>query len=150
MQELKVYNRFDELILHLEYVPHDAEPMRIVEATPELREALRTLARNDFDRTVAIKRQLQRFTANWRSAKYLEVLADYLAANFKWTTKLLDKPETQTLRVSGYSHDTASASTFAQLSAEIAEAIPLSADLFVLASQRLHDPTQRPTLEWRK
>ena len=89
-RELKVYNRFEELILHLRFVPGDPLPLRIEDGTQELRNAVRSLVGHDFDQTVVIEKQRRRFQATWGSPEYLDALAGYWSSNFGWRTRLVE------------------------------------------------------------
>ncbi len=90
-RELKVYNRFDELIAHLRLVPGYPVPLQIVDGTPELRAAVRALAGYDFDRTVVVANHHRRFTAAWGTPEYLDALAGYWSSNFGWRTKIINR-----------------------------------------------------------
>lgn len=86
-RQLKVYNRFDELILHLRFVPEDPSPYQVIEGSRELREAVCGLYGQDFDRTVIEDGQQRRFVASWASPEYVDTLAGYWASNFRWRTE---------------------------------------------------------------
>ena len=85
--ELKVYNRFGELTLHLRFVAGHALPLQIEDGTPELQKAVRNLFGQDFDETVVVDNQRQRFTAKWGTPEYLDALAGYWSRNFRWRTR---------------------------------------------------------------
>jgi hypothetical protein len=88
-KQLKVYNRFNELILYLQYTPGQLSfPLRVVLGSRELRDAVRDLYGHDFDRTAVINGQHHRFTAAWRSPEYLNTLAGYWASNLRWRTEI--------------------------------------------------------------
>ncbi|MGI0080455.1 MAG: hypothetical protein ACRECH_12625 [Nitrososphaerales archaeon] len=88
-RELKVYNRFDDLILHLRFVPGQLTPYQVIEGSTELREAVWGLYGQDFDRIVIVGREPRRFTAKWASPEYLDAMAGYWASNFGWRTETL-------------------------------------------------------------
>jgi hypothetical protein len=98
-RELKVYNQFDELILHLEFVSDHPLPLQIVDGTPELRSAVRSLLGRDFDRTVVVGSQQRRFAAKWGSPDYVDALAGYWSSNFGWRTRIVDQSVSLTLPV---------------------------------------------------
>lgn len=88
-KQLKVYNRFNELTLYLEFTPGQLPlPLRVVLGSRELRNAVRDLYGHDFDRTALINGQLHRFVASWGSSEYLDTLAGYWASNFRWRTEI--------------------------------------------------------------
>jgi hypothetical protein len=87
-EELKVYNQFNELILHLRLAPRRPFPLQVVQGTRELREAIRALYGQDFDQTVIVAGQHQRFIASWGSPEYLGALAGYWKNNFQWRTEI--------------------------------------------------------------
>lgn len=89
-RELKVYNRFDEMILHLQFVYGDSSPLQIIDGTPEMQAAVRALAGQDFDLTVVVNNQHQQFTAKWGSPEYIDTLAGYWSSNFGWRTRTID------------------------------------------------------------
>lgn len=88
--ELTVYGQLGEVILHARYAPQRLLPIEIVDGTPEMRAAVRSVLGRDFDRTVFVDRQPQRFAASWGSPEYLRALAGYWSANFGWQTKITD------------------------------------------------------------
>jgi hypothetical protein len=91
VSELKVYNRFDELTLHVRLALDQGLPkLLVVDGTPEMQAAVISLKGIDFDRTVVKDNAHLRFTANWGSAEYLNVLARYFVANFGWRTKIVE------------------------------------------------------------
>ena len=85
---MKVYNRFDELILHLRWVPENSIPLQIVDGTRHMQEAVQSLIGHEFDETVVIEGQSLRFRAAWGTPEYLETLAGYWGSNFKWRTQI--------------------------------------------------------------
>ena len=87
-KELKVYNRFGELILYLRFVPGCFFPLQVVLGSWELREAVNSLRGHDFDRTVVVDGQHRRFVATWASCEYLDALAGYWESNFRWRTEI--------------------------------------------------------------
>jgi len=89
--ELKVYNQFSEMILHIRLAPAD-DPTGIytVDATDEMRVAVANLKGRDFDRMVGKGNELIRFAAKWGSPEYAEVLARYFVTNFGWRTALIE------------------------------------------------------------
>jgi len=88
-RELKVYDRFDELILYLRFVAGTASPYHVVEGTRELREAVWGLYQQDFDRTVIVGGEHRRFTAKWGSPDYVDALAGYWESNFRWRAETI-------------------------------------------------------------
>jgi hypothetical protein len=86
-KELKVYNRFNELILYLRLAPEHLFPLQVVLGSRELRQAVRGLYGQDFDRTVVVDGQHRRFVASWASSEYLDALAGYWESNFRWRTE---------------------------------------------------------------
>jgi hypothetical protein len=89
-RELKIYNRFDELILHLKFIPNDSLPLQIEDGTPELREAVRSLSGKDFDQTVVVEKERRRFFAEWGTPEYLDALAGYWSTNFGWQSSIVE------------------------------------------------------------
>lgn len=89
-RQLKVYNRFKELILHLRYVPGDPLPLQIEDGTPDMQAAVRSLASRDFDQTVVVGNRRLRFEARWGTPEYLDALANYWSTNFGWQTRMVD------------------------------------------------------------
>src|SRR5207245_7871878 len=88
-KQLRVYNRFNELILYLQLTPGQIpSPLRVVLGSRELRDAVRDLYGHDFDRTVVVNGQQHRFVATWASSEYLDALAGYWASNFRWRTEM--------------------------------------------------------------
>jgi hypothetical protein len=94
--ELKVYNRFGELTLHLRLSLENGPEMFTVDGTPEMRAAIASLKGIDFDRTVVKSNELLRLTANWGSPGYLNTLGRYFVTNFGWTTKIVQAEEPST------------------------------------------------------
>lgn len=90
IRELSVQNGFRETILRLEYTPSDPLTIRVLQGTPEMREAVRSLEGHDFDRTVVIDRRDERFSARWGDVNYLDALAGYWRANFGWRTEIVE------------------------------------------------------------
>jgi hypothetical protein len=90
-RELKIYNQFDELILHVEHAPNAIPSLRIIDGTPELRSAIRSLAGHPFERLALLDGQMSRFEAEWGDADFLNVVASYWRANFGWRTKIVEK-----------------------------------------------------------
>jgi len=88
--ELKVYNQFREVILHIRLASGDEAGFYTIDATDEMKAAISNLKGLDFDRTVGRGNELLRFTAKWGSPEYARVLARYLVNNFGWTTKLVE------------------------------------------------------------
>jgi hypothetical protein len=88
--ELKVYNQFRELILHIRLTSGDTPELLTIDATDEMRSAISSLIGQDFDRTVGGVRDLMRFSARWGAPEYARVLADYFANNFGWSTSLVE------------------------------------------------------------
>ncbi len=86
-RELKVYNRFHELILYLRFVPKSLFPLQVVLGSRELREAVRALYGQDFDRTVVVEGEHRNFRARWASPEYIDALAGYWGTNFQWRTE---------------------------------------------------------------
>jgi|SRR5208282_365297 hypothetical protein len=97
--ELKVYNRFDELTLHVRLSLDNVPELQTIDGTPEMRAAIASLRGTDFDRMVLKGKELQRLTANWGSPGYLNVLARYFVMNFGWRTTIVEteKPSTAVL-----------------------------------------------------
>jgi hypothetical protein len=91
--ELKVYNSFGELTLHLRASSENGPQISTVDGTPEMRSAITSLRGTDFDRTVVKSNELSRLTANWGSPAYLSTLGRYFVANFGWRTKLVETEE---------------------------------------------------------
>ena len=92
-KELRVYNRFGELILFLRFTPGLLLPLQVVLGSQELREAVRDVYGHDFDRTVSVDGQHRRFFASWGSSEYLDALAGYWEQNFRWRTEIrADEP----------------------------------------------------------
>jgi hypothetical protein len=89
-RKLRVYNQFDELILHLEHAQGDPSPLRILEGTTDLCNAVKALERLDFDRTAMARGELLHFTAKWDSPDFLAALGGYWSSNFGWRTKLTE------------------------------------------------------------
>lgn len=87
-KELRVYNRFGELILYLRLAPGHFFPLQVVLGSWELREAVNSLRGHDFDRTVFVDGQHRRFTARWATPEYLDALAGYWESNFRWRTEI--------------------------------------------------------------
>lgn len=87
-KELRVYNRFGELILYLRLIPGHFLPLQVVLGSWELREAVNSLRGHDFDRTVFVDGQHRRFTARWATPEYLDALAGYWESNFRWRTEI--------------------------------------------------------------
>jgi hypothetical protein len=94
--ELKVYNRFDELTLHLRLSLGASPELLTVDGTPEMRAAIANLKGNDFDRTVVKGNELIRLTADWGSGEYLSVLGRYFVLNFGWSTKIVETAQPST------------------------------------------------------
>jgi hypothetical protein len=94
--ELKVYNRFGELTLHVRLSSGDVPELRTVDGTPEMRAAIASLKGIDFDRVVVKDKEHYRLTANWGSPGYLSVLARYFVTNFGWKTKIIETGEPST------------------------------------------------------
>ena len=88
-RQLKVYNSFGELILHLELVDGDPQPLQILDGTPHMRAAVRSLFGQDFDLAVPLKNQPVHLFARWGTPEYIDALAQYWSANFGWRTKIL-------------------------------------------------------------
>jgi len=88
--ELKVYNQFREVILHIRVASGDEAGFYTIDATDEMKAAISNIRGLDFDRTVGKGNELLRFTAKWGSPEYAQVLARYLVNNFGWTTKLVE------------------------------------------------------------
>ena len=93
VNELKVYNRFGELTLHLRHSLGVARELIIVDATEDMRAAVAGFKGSDFDRTIAKGSELIRLTADWGSPQYLSVLAQYLGMNFGWKTQTIEVEE---------------------------------------------------------
>ncbi|HYM78370.1 MAG TPA: hypothetical protein VE377_20520 [Candidatus Dormibacteraeota bacterium] len=93
VNELKVYNRFGELTLHLRHSLGPAPELITIDATEDMRAAVAELRGNDFDRTIAKAGELVRLTADWTSSQFLPVLAQYLAMNFGWRTQTIEVKE---------------------------------------------------------
>ena len=89
VSELKVYNRFNELTLHLRHSLDGKPELLIIDGTPEMQSAVAHWQGTDFDRTVAKGHDLIRLVANWDSAEYLIVLGRYLKMNFGWKTRIV-------------------------------------------------------------
>jgi hypothetical protein len=91
--DLKVYNRFDELTLHVRLSLDDGPELYTVDGTPEMRTAIASLKGVDFDRTVVKNNEHLRFTADWGSPGYLTALGRYFVTNFGWRTKIVETEE---------------------------------------------------------
>ena len=89
-RQLKVYNRFGEMILHLRFVPGDILPIRVEDGTTEFRAAVRGLSGRDFEETVVVGKQRRRFEAKWGTPEYLDALAGYWSSNFGWQTRIVE------------------------------------------------------------
>ena len=89
-RQLKVYNRFEELILNVRFVAGDPLPLQIEDGTPELQTAVSSLIGRDFDETVVVGNQRQHFEAKWGTAEYLDALAGYWSSNFGWQTRIVE------------------------------------------------------------
>jgi hypothetical protein len=90
ISELKVYNKFGELNLHVRLSLGNAADLLILDGTPEMRAAISMLRGADFDRTIAKSNEVVRFEAEWGSADYLAVLSRYLVENYGWSTKMVE------------------------------------------------------------
>jgi len=88
--QLKVYNEFDELLLHVEHVQGDSSPLRIYEGTANLRHAVKSLEGYDFERSAIVAGELRQFSAKWDSPDFLAALGGYWSSNFGWRTKLTE------------------------------------------------------------
>jgi len=97
--ELKVYNQFREVILHVRLTSGNAPKLLVVDATEEMRSAVNSLMGQDFDRTVGRGGELRRFTARWGSPEYAQVLADYFGNNFGWSTALVETVHPSSVRI---------------------------------------------------
>lgn len=89
-RQLKVYNRFAELILNVRFVLGDPLPIQIEDGTPELQKAVRSLIGHDFDETVVHENQRQRFQARWGTPEYLDALGAYWSSNYGWQTRIVE------------------------------------------------------------
>lgn len=107
-RELTVCNRFGETIIHLEFVPSDPFTLRILDGTPEMQEAVRSLAGHDFDRMVVVNNRNERFAAKWGDIDYLDALAGYWRANFGWRADIAE-------RVAGWESSRAAPPGYARL-----------------------------------
>jgi hypothetical protein len=90
VNELKVYNRFGELTLHLRHSLGPNPELLTIDGTEDMRAAVAQLKGNDFDRTIAKGNELVRLTADWGSPQYLSILAQYLGMNFGWRTQIIE------------------------------------------------------------
>lgn len=87
-RELQVYNSFGELILHLEFVAGDPQPLQILNGTEQMRAAVRSLSGQDLDLTVYVNKQYRQLSARWGVPEYVDTLAEYWRSNFGWRTKI--------------------------------------------------------------
>jgi hypothetical protein len=94
--ELKVYNRFGELTLHLRLSLDKRPELSTVDGTPEMRTAIASLRGSDFDRTVVKGNEHVRLMADWGSPEYLNVLGRYFVTNFGWSTKIVEAAQPST------------------------------------------------------
>ncbi|MGC2154555.1 MAG: hypothetical protein WA618_21130 [Terriglobales bacterium] len=88
--ELKAYNEFGEMILHLRFPSGGNPGMLTIDATKEMQTAINGLRDRDLDVVVQKGSEQLRFSAKWGSAEFAQVLAGYLVNNFGWTTKVLE------------------------------------------------------------
>lgn len=93
VNELKVYNSFGELTLHLRQLLSPNADLLTIDGTEDMRAAVAELRGSDFDRTIAKDSELIRLTANWGSAEFLPVLARYFGMNFGWRTQTIETDE---------------------------------------------------------
>ncbi|MFZ0419915.1 MAG: hypothetical protein WAM04_17580 [Candidatus Sulfotelmatobacter sp.] len=91
--ELKVYNQFREMILHIRLTYGDAPELLTIDATEEMRSAAHGLIGRDFDRTIGKGGDLLRLTARWGDPDYAQVLAEYFSNNFGWSTWLIEREQ---------------------------------------------------------
>ncbi|HET7890448.1 MAG TPA: hypothetical protein VFL34_02945 [Candidatus Sulfotelmatobacter sp.] len=94
--ELKVYNRFGELTLHVRLSVENGPELTTIDGTREMRAAIAGFKGSDFDRTVIKENELHRLTSNWGSPAYLNVLGRYFVANFGWDTTIVEADESST------------------------------------------------------
>lgn len=90
INELKVYNRFGELTLHLRQLIDRGSELLTIDGTENMRAAIAELRGSDFDRTIAKGRELVRLTSEWGNPEYLGVLARYFVMNFGWKTQTIE------------------------------------------------------------
>jgi hypothetical protein len=93
-KELKVYNQFQELILHVEYVRDRGPVLRVIDGTPELRRSIKLLEGQPFERAILIDGQLREYRSSWGDKDFLDCVAGYWSANFGWRVRLLEKATT--------------------------------------------------------
>ena len=93
VNELKVYNCFGELTLHLRHSLGQNAELLTIDGTDDMQAAVAELRGNDFDRTIAKGGELVRLTASWGSEQYLPVLARYFGMNFGWRTQTIQTKE---------------------------------------------------------
>ncbi|HTV59605.1 MAG TPA: hypothetical protein VMJ93_12110 [Verrucomicrobiae bacterium] len=90
-KNLKVYNQFDELILHVEHTPGENPSLTILDGTAELTAAIRLLSGYDFDRPALANGQMCRFSAGWDEEGFLDAIGGYWAATYSWKTRIVEK-----------------------------------------------------------
>src|SRR5215470_14487647 len=89
-RELKVYNEFGELILHVEH--RQGDPcLRIIDGTREMSQAIRLLHGRDFERAAIVDGQLCDFRAAWDDPEFLDAVGGFWTANFGWRTRIVQK-----------------------------------------------------------
>jgi len=88
--ELKVYNQFREVILHVRFTSGDMPELLMIDGTDEMRLAMRSLVGQDFERNVAKGGEVLRFSAAWGSPEFGRVLAGYFSTNYSWSTKIIE------------------------------------------------------------
>ena len=89
-RELKVYNEFDELILHAEHNPGDPS-LRLIDGTREMNRAVKALQGHDFERAAVLDGQVCVFQASWDDPDFLDAVAGFWTANFGWRTRIVQK-----------------------------------------------------------
>jgi hypothetical protein len=89
-RELKVYNEFDELILHAEHNLGDAS-VRLIDGTREMNRAIKALQGHDFERAAMINGQICVFQAGWDDPDFLDAVAGFWTASFGWRTRIVQK-----------------------------------------------------------
>ena len=142
-RNLKVYNSFGELILHLDFVLGDRLPLQAQDGTPEMLALVRALTGRDFDLSVSVGNQQRRFEAKWGTPEYLDALAGYLKSNFSWRTKIIDS--TSSLGVTHWAICSANVSA-ATLSVSYTCAAPSDLVLTIVRSVD-HNPQFKPSRE---
>jgi hypothetical protein len=100
--ELRVFNQFREVILHIRLTSANVPELLTISATEDMRSAVSSLIGQDFDRTVGKGNELIRFTAKWGTPEYARVMADYFQNNFGWSTFLAETEQPSSAQVTDY------------------------------------------------